>query len=73
MTVKMPLGANAFCGHSAGLVMAKGTLASMICSTTMPFNIRFLSDNSEFGGALLEVMDPTEQKGFKLTYIQTAC
>ena len=73
MTATTALSANAFCGRSAGLVTAKGTTAATICSTTMPFNIRFLSDNYEFGGALLEAMDPTEQKGFRLTYIQTAC
>ena len=73
MAANTVLSFNALCGRSAGLVTAKGTNAMTVCSLQMPFNIRFLSDNFEFGGALLEAMDATEQKGFRLTYIQTAC
>ncbi len=70
MTANTALPHNAFCGRSAGLVVAKGTTAATVCSQHMPFSIRFLSDQYEFRR---EAANAAKQKGFKLTYIQTTC
>ncbi|XP_059097989.1 uncharacterized protein LOC131892220 [Tigriopus californicus] len=58
-----------FCGRG-GLVTVDMMAAASVCTTTIPFSVRFISDDFEFAGAINEatVMD----KGFKLSYMQDA-
>ena len=64
------VGTSKFCGST--LVFAKTAgmtvdlAAGTVCSKSLPFNIRFLSDNSEH-------MTDTISKGFKLNYKESKC
>ena len=64
------VGTSKFCGST--LVFAKTAgmtvdlAAGTVCSKSLPFNIRFLSDNFEFD-------DDVMSKGFKLAYTESKC
>ena len=63
-------GTSKFCGSTLVLAAAAASTADQtaatVCSKSLPFNIRFLSDNSEH-------MTDTISKGFKLNYKESKC
>jgi len=63
-------GTSKFCGSTLALAtaadMTVDKAAATVCSKSVPFNIRFLSDNTEHN------MD-TVSKGFKLAYVESKC
>lgn len=60
-------GTSKFCGSTLAIAtaadMTADKLAATVCSKSVPFNIRFLSDNDENA-------DDVTSKGFRLTYTQ---
>ena len=66
------LGTSKFCGSTLALAAGTGTADQMeqdpatVCSKSVPFNIRFLSDNTEHN-------TDANSKGFKLAYIESKC
>ena len=63
-------GTSKFCGSTLVLAASAASTADQtaatVCSKSLPFNIRFLSDNSEH-------MTDTISKGFKLNYEEGKC
>merc|ERR1712241_984905 len=63
-------GTSKFCGSTLVLAAAAASTADQtaatVCSKSLPFNIRFLSDNSEH-------VSDTISKGFKLNYEEGKC
>lgn len=55
------------CGNGLGLTTKSGNAPATVCTTREPFNIRFLSDSTEF-----EAEAAIANAGFQLTYIQDA-
>lgn len=60
------------CGRDLGLVTVEGTTAATVCTTTMPFSVRFLSDGFEFTDGSTTKEAGKANKGFKLSYVQDA-
>eukprot|EP00096_Caligus_rogercresseyi_P007893 TRINITY_DN26032_c0_g1_i1.p1 TRINITY_DN26032_c0_g1~~TRINITY_DN26032_c0_g1_i1.p1 ORF type:complete len:403 (+),score=38.83 TRINITY_DN26032_c0_g1_i1:23-1210(+) len=60
---------NAICGRSVGLVDMTMGAAATVCSRSMPFSLRFVSDNFEFK----EEAAKLPNQGFQLAYTQDGC
>ena len=64
------VGTSKFCGSTLVFAKTAGMTADLaagtVCSKSLPFNIRFLSDNFEFD-------DDVMSKGFKLAYTESKC
>ena len=64
------LGTSKFCGSTLALATVAAMYADQnpatVCSKSVPFNIRFLSDNTE-------QLTDVNSKGFKLAYVESKC
>jgi hypothetical protein len=58
---------------AAGSTAAIANTPVSVCTSTLPFNVRFVSDDSELGTEIDAANQPTGRTGFSLTYRQLDC